>query len=54
MAEKIDHTKEWTKISKRYLEMASVKSISDPYYYRHRCIEGLLAGTTYNYAGSSI
>jgi len=43
------HSEEWTKLSSTYLEQAVVKNNSDPLFYRHRCIEGLLTGTTNDY-----
>lgn len=49
MDEKIDHTKEWQKIAERYLFLAKEESLSDPMYYRYRCINGLLDETTYDY-----
>lgn len=51
-AEKISnesHEDEWIRISKMYLDLAEDESINDIYYYRHRCIEGLLTGHTNDY-----
>lgn len=52
MTEKISnesHEDEWIRISKMYLDLAEDESINDIYYYRHRCIEGLLTGHTNDY-----
>lgn len=46
---KLDHTKEWEKLSKFYAEKAKSQSKTDPFWYRHRCIEGLLSGITNDY-----
>lgn len=36
------HGKEWERISQQYKSM-SINN-DDIYYYRHRCIEGLISG----------
>ena len=49
MEEKLDHIKEWEKLSKLYESKAKTKSNRDMYFYRHQCIEGLLSGITTGY-----
>jgi len=44
------HGDEWRELSKLYLNSAKVKDNSDPMYYRHRCIEGLLNGETNDFS----
>jgi len=44
-----EHIEEWTKWSNFYKSEAKNKNIADPLFYRHRCIEGLINKTTYNY-----
>ena len=45
----VPHTDEWQKWSDIYKLKAKVNKNSDIFFYRHRCIEGLLAGTTNDY-----
>lgn len=47
--EKLDHTKEWEKFSNLYKSQAKEQLISDPMWYRHKSIEGLLSGITFGY-----
>jgi len=49
MPEKNDHQKEWQKWSDFYAGKAKSKSVTDIYWYRHECIEGLLTGITNGY-----
>lgn len=44
-----EHMDEWEKYSELYKNMAKTESINDPFFYRHRCIQGLINDTTYNY-----
>jgi len=45
----LDHVPEWEKWSKIYKEKAESESRNDIYWYRHMCIEGLLAKVTNDY-----
>lgn len=43
------HKDEWKRISHEYLNSSTVQTNSDPLYFRHRSIEGLLSGKTNDY-----
>jgi len=44
------HRDEWETLSEIYLRNSAITNNSDPMYYRHRCIEGLLNGETNDFS----
>lgn len=42
-----EHIEEWTKLGELYKNQAKSNTISDPMYFRYRCIQGLIDKTTY-------